>query len=68
MRVIAHYYRYHVAQEEEFDSLEDAVSFLRAGWENGDLAQDRIEVIPQHVGGKVKVYDNEAVFKMITDD
>lgn len=68
MRVVAHFYRYHVAYEEEFDSLEEAVGFLRYGFEDGRLAQDRIEVFPMHIAGEPRVYKGDELFAMISAD
>ncbi|MFF0777117.1 hypothetical protein [Streptomyces sp. NPDC003720] len=35
----ARYWRYGAEQEEECDTLDEALAFLCAGWENGDLSE-----------------------------
>lgn len=38
----ARYWRYFAEEEEECDSLDDAVGYLAWGWEAGQLAQEDI--------------------------
>ncbi|MGQ4338043.1 hypothetical protein ACN6LF_001839 [[Kitasatospora] papulosa] len=39
---VAHYWRHHVRQEKECDSLEEAVQFLANGWADAELSQEAI--------------------------
>ncbi|WP_187285450.1 hypothetical protein [Streptomyces sp. OR43] len=40
---VAHYWRHHTRQQEECDSLEEAVQFLAAGWADSNLSQEAID-------------------------